>query len=58
MKITTRIGRLNDPRIKKIANGQYVAKGVQGMFTSWIAAFEALDDQNRRDYRELENFHK
>jgi hypothetical protein len=58
MKVTTRIGHLDDPRIKKIANGQYVAKGIQGMFKTWIAAFEALDDQCRRDLKELQNFHK
>lgn len=60
MKITTRIGNLNDPRITKTPEG-YVAVGVDGVFRTWMLAFEAMDDQHRRDLRdlrELQNFHK
>lgn len=58
MKITTRIGNLNDPRIVKGADGYYRANGVTGSFKTWIAAHDAMIDQHRRDLRELENFHK
>ncbi|MBK8467851.1 MAG: hypothetical protein IPL32_18725 [Chloracidobacterium sp.] len=58
VKITTRVGHLSDPRIHKNANGSYSAKGVRGTFSTWLAAFEAMDDQHRRDLKELQNFHK
>lgn len=58
MKVTTRIGNLNDPRITKVAAGHYTAKGVRGKFKTWIEAFEAMDDQHRHDLKELQNFHK
>jgi hypothetical protein len=57
MKITTRIGHLNDPRITKTTEG-YRAVGVVGVFKTWLQAFEAMDDQHRRDFQELQNFHK
>lgn len=58
MKVTTRFGHLDDPRIKKLPSGSYVAKGVQGMFKTWIAAHDAMLDQHARDLRDLQNFHK
>lgn len=58
MKIITRIGHLNDPRISKNANGSYSAIGVRGTFTTWLAAFEAMTDQHGRDLADLPNFHK
>jgi len=57
MKITTRIGHLNDPRITKTPAG-YRAVGVSGVFKTWLLAFEAMEDQHRRDLIELQNFHK
>lgn len=58
MKITTRMGHLNDPRIVKCADGTYMAEGVPGTFKTWLLAFEAMNDQHRRDLRDLQNFHK
>lgn len=58
VKITTRIGHLNDPRIHKTSDGVYRADGVDGVFRTWIDAFEAMTDQHRRDFDELQNFHK
>lgn len=57
MKTVTRIGHLDDPRITKTPDG-YKAKGINGVFRTWLLAFEALDDKHRRELRELQNFHK
>lgn len=40
--IRTIIGSLNDRRITKCDNGQYVADGVAGTFRTWLDAHDAL----------------
>lgn len=58
VKITTRIGHLNDPRIHKTSDGVYRADGITGVFRTWVAAFEALTGDSRSDLDELQNFKK
>jgi hypothetical protein len=43
MNVVTRIGRLDDPRIKRV-DGKYYADGIVGAHRTWLLAFEALDD--------------
>lgn len=45
--VKIRFGHLSDPRIHKTPDG-YKADGVAGTFRTWLLAFEAMDDQQRR----------